>query len=201
MNLFSYILSHDAGFVPNPFGGFCTLACCKPKIRRTASLGDWVMGTAPSSNPKKLIYIMEVTRGLPFDLYFIDPLYQSKKPAPGNPYGDNIYRPAAPGKFEQVVNLSHDHRHIKKDLSTNRVLISDHFYYFGRNAPELPTKFARIIHSTQGHKRIRPNDGGHGLAQELIEWVESNFKRGLQGEPTLDEVICLPEEEDDDCEG
>ena len=27
--LFSYVVDHDYGFAPNPFGGFCTLAKCK----------------------------------------------------------------------------------------------------------------------------------------------------------------------------
>lgn len=40
MKLFSYIVTHDAGFAPNPFWGYCTLACCKPAIRRTANVGD-----------------------------------------------------------------------------------------------------------------------------------------------------------------
>ena len=31
MTLYSYIVKHDNGFAPNPFHGFCTLACCKPE--------------------------------------------------------------------------------------------------------------------------------------------------------------------------
>ena len=36
MTLYSYTVAADTGFAPNPFHGFCTLACCKPGIRRTA---------------------------------------------------------------------------------------------------------------------------------------------------------------------
>jgi len=32
--LYSYIVKTDTGFAPNPFHGFCTLACCKPIMRR-----------------------------------------------------------------------------------------------------------------------------------------------------------------------
>lgn len=41
---FSYILTRDYGFAPNPFNGTCTLATCKPKIRATANVanGLWV---------------------------------------------------------------------------------------------------------------------------------------------------------------
>ena len=36
MEIFSYVITHDSGFAPNPFGGFLTLATCKPKIRKSA---------------------------------------------------------------------------------------------------------------------------------------------------------------------
>ena len=47
-DLFSYTVDTDSGFAPNPFGGICTLACCKPKIRQSANVQDWVIGTTPS---------------------------------------------------------------------------------------------------------------------------------------------------------
>jgi hypothetical protein len=47
MKLYCYIVTHDTGFSPNPFHGYCTLACCKPTIRRTAKEGDWVVGLTP----------------------------------------------------------------------------------------------------------------------------------------------------------
>jgi hypothetical protein len=39
-SIFVYVVKHDGGFAPNPFHGFCTLACCKPKIRKGAKEGD-----------------------------------------------------------------------------------------------------------------------------------------------------------------
>jgi len=42
--LFSYIIPIDDGPAPNPFGDICTLAICKPAIRRKAQVGDWVIG-------------------------------------------------------------------------------------------------------------------------------------------------------------
>jgi len=36
MKLSGYIVRVDTGFAPNPFGRHCTLACCKPTIRRVA---------------------------------------------------------------------------------------------------------------------------------------------------------------------
>lgn len=51
MKIFSYVVSRDFGFAPNPFFNFCTLATCKPKIRKDAKIGDWIIGT--NSTTKK----------------------------------------------------------------------------------------------------------------------------------------------------
>ena len=49
MKLSAYIITVDSGFAPNPFGRFCTLACCKPTIRRMAEKDDTVIACASSS--------------------------------------------------------------------------------------------------------------------------------------------------------
>ena len=67
MKLYSYCIPVDNGAAPNPYWGVCTLTICKPDIRRTASIGDWVIGTG-AKNVKghgdlsnKLVYAMLVT--------------------------------------------------------------------------------------------------------------------------------------------
>ena len=47
MNFYVYVVAKDGGFAPNPFHGVCTLACCKPRIRSRARIGDWVLGLTP----------------------------------------------------------------------------------------------------------------------------------------------------------
>jgi hypothetical protein len=165
-----------------------------------ANIGNWVIGTAPSNlNNRKLIYAMTVSRALTFDLYFNEPAFSCKKNTPDNPRGDNIYRPTSLGRLEQVSNPAHDQRHIQRDLSVNRVLISDHFYYFGRQAPELPSQFGPLIHSTQSHKRIRAeeNSAQHELFLSLIRWLEENYRTGILGEPMSEQVVCFPPDEDE----
>ena len=44
MRLYVYVVTHDNGFAPNPFHGFCTLATCKAPVRERAEIGDWVLG-------------------------------------------------------------------------------------------------------------------------------------------------------------
>ena len=55
-HFFMYVVKVDSGFAPNPVGGLCTLACCKPTIRKTANVGDWIIGTTPSPDSGKVIY-------------------------------------------------------------------------------------------------------------------------------------------------
>jgi hypothetical protein len=74
--LFSYVVDHDYGYAPCPFGGFCTLAKCKygtikckngtrRNIVELAEEGDWIAGTGgadldKSAGHSKLIYAMRV---------------------------------------------------------------------------------------------------------------------------------------------
>lgn len=39
--IYSYVLRYDDGVAPNPYGGVCTLAICKPVIRKKPK---WVIG-------------------------------------------------------------------------------------------------------------------------------------------------------------
>jgi hypothetical protein len=77
--LFSYVVDHDYGFAPNPFGGFCTLAKCKygttkRNIVELAEVGDWIAGTGGADLKKsaghgKLIYAMRVDEVVPLNEY------------------------------------------------------------------------------------------------------------------------------------
>ncbi len=119
MKLYSYIIIHDSGFAPNPFWGFCTLACCKPSIRRTAGKGDWVVGISSHARGNRIVYAMEVTeRPLSFEEYFADPRFRQRIPNLNRKdivyrCGDNIYRPVGRGRFEQVPNPFHKEARIQ----------------------------------------------------------------------------------------
>lgn len=69
VRLFSYVVAHDRDFAPNPFFGYCTPACCKPAIRRTATKGDRVVGLTPKAKGSRIVYVMGVTEKLSFDEY------------------------------------------------------------------------------------------------------------------------------------
>ena len=136
MRVYSYIVTHDGGFAPNPFHGRLTLACCKPTIRRTAQIGDWVVGL--STGGVRVVYAMRVAAKLPFDQYWSHPEFETKRPhwsATSNlaRRGDNIYEPVDARGFLQWPS-THSHmdgtekRETKElDLGGIYVLVASEF--------------------------------------------------------------------------
>jgi len=180
MDLWAYVLKSDSGFAPNPQGGFCSLACCKPRIRKAAATGDWIMGTTPADLGKgRLTYLMRVDEALTFQEYFADPRFEAKKPAPENPHGDNIYYRNAAGQVCQLPNPHHHLADMKRDLSEDRVLVGELFYYFGRNAIPLAPLFCSLVYQHVGQKR-HPESG---LIKDLVSWVAERYEPGSHGRP------------------
>ena len=156
--LYSYVVTFDGGFAPNPFWGYCTLACCKPKIRRTAQKWDWVVGLTPKSQGNNLVYAMCITEDpLTFDDYFNNEDFQNKKPttmrhSPKRNCGDNIYEQRGDGRYKQLFSIhSGEPGSKKRDLSGKYVLASHDFYYFGVIPKKLP-EYLRTLIVGRGHK-------------------------------------------------
>lgn len=162
--LFSYVVDHDHGFAPNPFGGFCTLAKCKfgskkRNIIEIAEPGDWIAGTG-GTNPKtsaghgNLIYAMRVDEKLHLADYC------------------RIYS-------KERDDAKHD------VLESGRfALISKHFFYFGRNAvdiSEIPKE-----HLTHNFEKRGPgyrSDFSEEFIEDFAAWLKANFKSGVNGAP------------------
>ena len=102
--IYSYVVRYDSGFAPNPFYGYCTLATCKPRIRQSAAIGDWVIGSGSNNKAMRrgghLVYAMRITETMTFDAYNADPRFENKKPyrygSRKQSCGDNIYYRASP---------------------------------------------------------------------------------------------------------
>jgi hypothetical protein len=205
MKLSAYIVSVDSGFSPNPFGRFCTLACCKPTIRRCAEPGDIVVGSgsAPSGHSGKLIYAMCVREVIPFQTYW--QRYPSKRPSSRTPVskrGDNIWHQNGSGDWRGVHGALHDDRHRDRDLRGENALVAGEFYYFGRDPIQVPDEFARILATTQGHKNTHDKD----LITRFWHWLARKApKRGRITVPAeFTESGCraqrTDEEDEDVCE-
>jgi hypothetical protein len=183
MRLSAYIVRHDNGFSPNPFGRVCTLACCKPAIRRTAKPGETIIGTgsARCGLSGRLIYAMRVETVIPLHEYW--ERYPSKRPSQETPVrarGDNIWHRDALGNWRCVPGALHDERNRDRDLRGRNALISSEFYYFGRDAIQMPPEFRCLIATARGHK----NTDNADVVTRFWKWIKATApKAGRIGIP------------------
>jgi len=199
--IYSYVVRYDSGFAPNPFYNYCTLATCKPDIRRSAKIGDWVVGSA--SNAKKvrrgghLVYAMRVTEAMTFDSYSKDARFRAKKPfrrgSRKQSCGDNIYYRESVNSewrqrdsFHSTPDGQRNAEHVERDTGVNRVLISDDFVYYGGEGP----LFADDLRDQEGRSLCKSGIGltcfdDPLLVDKLSEWLKGYLKsgRGYQGPP------------------
>lgn len=199
MKIYSYKIDHDYGLAPNPFGKYCSIAVCKPNIRKSKNLdiGDWIIGTGSKSLSKssgfnsvrKLIYAMRVSEIIDLNSYWHDPRFEYKKPVMygtlATMFGDNFYYLDENENWVQQdcahrnIDGIYNDEHIRKDTGGKNALISELFYYFGENAPQIPENLVDVCHTTQGVKFVKPDV----LAISFLEWLQNNFQPGLQGFP------------------
>jgi hypothetical protein len=160
MKLYSYVMTVDDGFAPNPTGGICTLAYCMRRMRRTVQVGDYVIGLAGNKYRKRrgvewpaypIIYAMRVTDVIGFDEF------SRRNPEHFNPHPDT-----------------------RCQVATDRVLIGEDFIYWGGGGPLLPREFSVLI---------KPKGPGHlcnfpqCVVRAFIRWFRGQSVRGCQGTP------------------
>jgi hypothetical protein len=197
--IYSYIVRYDSGFAPNPFYDFCTLATCKPEIRRTAQLDDWIVGSG--SNDRKvrrggyLVYAMRVTEAIRFDEYNDDPRFSRKRPyrvgSRKQSCGDNIYhRTNEHGAWQQRDSFhsqadgSRHTEHVDIDTRVNRVLVSDDFIYWGGEGPLIPG----VLRDADGRQLCKRGIGysvfdDTNLLLQFRAWIDQLGPRGYRGAP------------------
>ncbi len=220
MTLYSYCLRFDDGAAPNPYWGVCTLAICKPAIRRTAKKGDWVVGLGSTHSPigdisRAVVYAMKVTEILSmaeYDDYTRSELTR-KIPDWGNTdfrrrVGDSIYDYGA-GQEPTLRAGVHLETNRATDLGGCSVLVSNHFFYFGDKPVHLPEELMPIVHRTQGHKSL----ANAQYEEPFVDWIEAmeSEPRLVLGQPQLRkrieelrpddcQSICSEQDQDDDRE-
>lgn len=190
--LYSYKMSHDTRFAPNPFFDVLTLATCKSAIRRNTAIGNWIAGWTSKGlthNPtevgeEKLIYLAKVTEKLTYAEYWKK--YPQKRPvitadkSSAEYHGDNIYEPLSnnllnplsPNSYIMHQN-SHGERDLKKqtkELKGQYVLVCEEFYYFSCLSPlEIPSDIRPSIPEGQSCYGSRTED-----ASEFINYVRQH---------------------------
>lgn len=186
IRLFAYKQTHDTGFAPNPFHGFCTLATCKPKIRRYKLKGDWIAGFTSTALTKgatrvgdeRLIYLMLVGEVVPLERYYFDPRFMAKRPSHPDDstaiciqsVGDNIYE-LRDGQWIQHPNRSHVPKDTPKDTSGKNALVSMEFYYFGSDPLIIPGEIRPSVPAFQSAHGVQTKDVDR--AQAFIDYVRS----------------------------
>ena len=191
---FFYIVSRDYGFAPNPFYDYCTLACCKSPIRKAAKKGDWIIGLGSKALDCRecLIYAMKVTKTLTFNQYFDDEIFKLKKPIVKGSlkvmHGDNIYHKKRNAKKWTQLDSHHHHcdtkirnKNIEMDTKTDRVLISNHFYYFGNSEKKAPDEILKKTEKLRsGYKYKNLEEEGKRLIEKFKSECKKNF---IYGDP------------------
>lgn len=195
MSLFSYVVARDYGFAPNPFGGTCTLATCKPDIRQRANVGDWVAGiaSAENSHTPRLVYVMRVDELLTYDAYWNDPRFDCKKPSMTGSvkqlFGDNIYHRDGAGGWIQadshhsLPDGTPNIRNIATDTQSEGVLVSRRFAYWGSMAVEIPQQFLDFEGETLLVKRGYRSHFSAAFIEQFVAWFEGLQQQGYIAPP------------------
>lgn len=191
MKLASYVVRWDHGFAPNPFHGICTLATCKPGIRKYSNIGDWVLGTgsAERNYSKRAIFLMKIDEIINFDEYWNNPRFFCKKPVMNGSlkqrFGDNIYYRNNNGDWHQAnsrhsqVDGANDWNIVRDTGKTDRVLIGHDFIYWGDAAPMLPPRFQNFVMASPGYA----NHFEEAEVGRLLDWAWSQDAVGQVGDP------------------
>lgn len=212
--LYSYILKNDNGSAPNPFWGTCTLTICKPKIRRTAKVGDWVIGTGSKNSKLKdgntydlsgsLVYAMKVSDKKTIKEY--DKYCQSHLPDKLPKWfskdwrkrlGDCMYD-YTKGEEPAIRMAVHKEPNRRKDLSGLNALLSNHFYYFGEVPRPIPPALKRIVIKGQGHLVFDDQK----LIATFEKWIGKYKKNKIYADPQRKYLFDLSPKtvEPDNCE-
>ena len=204
MQLFTYKVAYDTGFAPNPFFGVLTLATCKPMIRKTAQIGDLIIGYTAKTGKnmrgkgERVLYIAQVSEKLRMEEYFKDKRFEIKKPQwKSNSLifknGDNCYElDEKEGKWKQLACwhsefdknknvIGEDPDHIEHDTGGKYVLICKDYIYFGKSAIETPEELVPTIPG-RGH-RSKSNDSFIQKALDFFQELKKKYTKKIIDRP------------------
>jgi len=193
MHVFIYVVRRDYGFAPNPFYNICTLATCKPGIRKSACVGDWIFGIGSKTTlPNRMIYLMKVNEKINFNEYWTNTKYAMKKPQMTTlkkMYGDNIYYYNESTCTWHQANSHHSYENgetnpynLQKDTSSNNVLVSREFFYFGKSAIVIPTKYVSAIYKS---RRNYCKENETPIINDFLNYIQNNYEIGYMDDPIL----------------
>jgi hypothetical protein len=170
------------------------LTVCKPKIRKTAKVGDWILGFGSSSvevkgkgnmsYSRKLVYAMKVSQVFTLKEYNDFCLINLPNKIPiwktddwRKRLGDCVYY-YENGKIIQRKSVRNEKK-LPIDEGGINALLSGHFYYFGNKAVDVPSSLNNLVKTGIGHKIA--NDAK--MIAEFESWISTFKKNKLYGDP------------------
>lgn len=199
--IYFYKLTTDNGGAPHVRDGLLSLAICKPMIRRTANVGDLILGFAADSlhADNRLVYVARVTGKVGGGDYYTRPYAER---------GDCIYerrdehfvwRDGA--RYHGPADLIHDLGDHPEYPRAN-VLLSDEFSYFGGQGSadykvRHPAVGDAVEHLGRGHRVEHPAMLRARLEDLALEVLRE--PRGASGAPSSSSACGGCHRDDDVC--
>jgi len=195
--LFTYKVKYDGGTAPNPDSGICTLALCKPAIRRSANKGDVVVGFGCKSNgdnEHRVVYCMIIDEALSWPEYIKAVArgdYKNRLPKRSSDTGDCIWKDTKEAHDPWPSHSQHDRSDYQSDVVDGRnVLIGKEFWYFGKGGSDKERGSLDIIIKSlpivnRGHRSTSNFVKRKDFWEEFAEQLEKRWltEPGKYGEP------------------
>lgn len=191
MRIFVYKVVINSGYAPCIQGGICTLNICKPAMRRTAEVGDIVIGIMSQSQ--------DIRAGVRThfggrDIHITENVDEYNLPKSGNGtfkivYAMQITDVVTMQEYDQIVGDRrmdsiydfrnriirpgpHGSSQQATDLSGLNTLISEYFVYYGRHAPQLDENLVALLPKLKIPRLHAVFAGNSAFGQAFEEWLD-----------------------------
>jgi hypothetical protein len=186
-NIYVYKCVWDDGVAPCVDHDVLSLTICKPKIRTSAKIGDYIVafGRNSESPRNRLVYAAKITDVVSSGDYFHLAKYRRRQ--------DSIYERTPKGGLRLINDAVHNNQNLSRDIGSPPIyrnaiaLISNDFRYFGgqgtdewkEHAPYLTKKVEQLM---QGHRVNHSREVRDDLLK-LIARIWKKYHRRINGKP------------------
>jgi hypothetical protein len=179
--IWGYSLVADNGMAPCIERGILTLCLCKPMIRKSASVGEWVVGFVPKRINDGRVHVCWAGR-----IAGIFPMGDCEKQFPGRQ--DAIYKLTVSGW--EFLRADYHEEIRDRDLNGKNALIFEPFWYWGGVGMAVADDIDELARYYVG--QTAKNSSRERIAR-LQEWLRSVAEPGLHGEPRDELGTISPE--------
>lgn len=168
--IYFYKMIVDNGGAPCVQDGLLSLAICKPQIRSTIDIDNFIIGFGSNVLDNKLIYIAQVTNKLLDGEYYKQEKYFYRD--------DCLYSFDGQQYSRREDKKYHISNNTPNDEGNDIVLLSDNYRYFGnKSSNDYKNKYpilTKIINSLKQGHRLNHNTE---LFKELSQLIDETFSQ------------------------